>query len=116
MWYYVYVVGDEPQRSKNRILAKELDQMDIKTFNLVAGNLPAEIAVLMRGPTGVGKSHLVQEWIAAMPGRKIYLTAPTHEAAGTASSQQAEPLVEFDVATGAVTLRKGHNKFESNSI
>ena len=32
--------------------------MDIKTFNIVAPNLPAEIAVLMRGPTGVGKSHL----------------------------------------------------------
>ena len=32
--------------------------MDIKTFNIVAPNLPADIAVLMRGPTGVGKSHL----------------------------------------------------------
>ena len=32
--------------------------MDIKTFKNVAPNLPAEMAVLMRGPTGVGKSHL----------------------------------------------------------
>lgn len=32
--------------------------MDIKTFNLVAPSLPASIAILMRGPTGVGKSHL----------------------------------------------------------
>ncbi len=32
--------------------------MDIKTFNIVAPNLPADIAILMRGPTGVGKSHL----------------------------------------------------------
>ena len=32
--------------------------MDIKTFNIVAPNLPAHIAILMRGPTGVGKSHL----------------------------------------------------------
>jgi hypothetical protein len=32
--------------------------MDIKTFKTVAGNLPADIAILMRGPTGVGKSHL----------------------------------------------------------
>jgi len=32
--------------------------MDIKTFNNVAGRLPAEIAILMRGPTGVGKSFL----------------------------------------------------------
>ena len=34
--------------------------MDIKTFKTVAGRLPAEIAVLMRGPTGVGKSHLAR--------------------------------------------------------
>ncbi len=34
--------------------------MDIKTFNAVCGRLPAEIAVLMRGPTGVGKSHLAR--------------------------------------------------------
>lgn len=32
--------------------------MDIKTFKTVAPNLPADIAVLMRGPTGVGKSFL----------------------------------------------------------
>lgn len=34
--------------------------MDIKTFKNIATNLPAEIAVLMRGPTGVGKSHLAK--------------------------------------------------------
>ena len=34
--------------------------MDIKTFKSVASKLPAEIAVLMRGPTGVGKSHLAR--------------------------------------------------------
>jgi hypothetical protein len=32
--------------------------MDIKTLKTVAPNLPADIAVLMRGPTGVGKSFL----------------------------------------------------------
>jgi DNA polymerase III delta prime subunit len=32
--------------------------MDIKTFKSLAPKLPASIAVLMRGPTGVGKSHL----------------------------------------------------------
>lgn len=32
--------------------------MDIKTFKNLASKLPAHIAVLMRGPTGVGKSHL----------------------------------------------------------
>ncbi len=34
--------------------------MDIKTFNIVAPSLPPQIAVLMRGPTGVGKSHLAK--------------------------------------------------------
>lgn len=32
--------------------------MDIKTFKTLASQLPADIAVLMRGPTGVGKSFM----------------------------------------------------------
>jgi|TARA_R100000501_G_C2613676_1_gene107647 hypothetical protein len=32
--------------------------MDIKTFKMLAHRLPAEHAILMRGPTGVGKSFL----------------------------------------------------------
>ena len=32
--------------------------MDIKTLTKIAGNLPADMAVLMRGPTGIGKSHV----------------------------------------------------------
>ena len=32
--------------------------MDIKTFKNLASKLPPHIAVLMRGPTGVGKSHM----------------------------------------------------------
>ena len=34
--------------------------MDIKTFKNIASALPPEIAILMRGPTGVGKSHLAK--------------------------------------------------------
>ena len=34
--------------------------MDIKTFKSVAPKLPPHIAVLMRGPTGIGKSHLAR--------------------------------------------------------
>lgn len=34
--------------------------MDIATFNKIAKSLPPHIAVLMRGPTGVGKSHLTR--------------------------------------------------------
>ena len=40
--------------------AKE-EELDIKTFKMVAPKLPAEIAILMRGPTGVGKSHLAKQ-------------------------------------------------------
>lgn len=32
--------------------------MDIKTFKNLGSKLPAHIAILMRGPTGVGKSHM----------------------------------------------------------
>jgi len=35
--------------------------ISIATFNLVAPKLPASIAILMRGPTGVGKSHLAKQ-------------------------------------------------------
>jgi hypothetical protein len=35
--------------------------MDIKTFRSLAPKLPSDIAVLMRGPTGVGKSHLAKQ-------------------------------------------------------
>ena len=35
--------------------------MDISTFKVVAPNLPSHIAILMRGPTGVGKSHLARQ-------------------------------------------------------
>ena len=34
--------------------------MDIKTFKNIAAQLPPEIAILMRGPTGVGKSHMAK--------------------------------------------------------
>jgi hypothetical protein len=34
--------------------------MDIKTFKQISTKLPPNIAVLMRGPTGVGKSHLAK--------------------------------------------------------
>ncbi|MCH2465660.1 MAG: AAA family ATPase [Gemmatimonadetes bacterium] len=35
--------------------------MDIKTFTALAPRLPADIAILMRGPTGVGKSHIAKQ-------------------------------------------------------
>jgi len=35
--------------------------LDIKTFTSVAHSLPPEIAILLRGPTGIGKSFLAKE-------------------------------------------------------
>jgi len=35
--------------------------MDIKTFKTLAPKLPSDIAILMRGPTGVGKSFLAKD-------------------------------------------------------
>lgn len=40
--------------------------MDIKTFTQIATKLPPHIAVLMRGPTGVGKSHLAKACAEAL--------------------------------------------------
>ena len=34
--------------------------MDIKTLKNVATQLPADISILMRGPTGIGKSQVVR--------------------------------------------------------
>ena len=34
--------------------------MDIKTFKNLAAQLPPDIAILMRGPTGVGKTELAK--------------------------------------------------------
>ena len=39
--------------------------MDIKTFKTIATQLPPHIAILMRGPTGVGKSHVAADIAAA---------------------------------------------------
>ena len=38
-----------------------ITKISIQSFMAVAPNLPANIAVLMRGPTGIGKSHLAKQ-------------------------------------------------------
>jgi len=43
--------------------------MNIKTFVEVIGKLPPHIAVLAKGPTGIGKSHIVQQI-----GRELNMT------------------------------------------
>ena len=43
----------------------EGENMDIKTLKTVAKALPANISVLMRGPTGIGKSHVAKSMAEA---------------------------------------------------
>ena len=35
--------------------------MDIKTFVNAAASLPADISILAKGPTGIGKSHIFHD-------------------------------------------------------
>jgi hypothetical protein len=41
--------------------------MDIKTFSNIVASLPADISVLVRGPTGIGKSQLFHQIAAEIP-------------------------------------------------
>lgn len=45
-----------------------LNLMDVNTFQKIAPRLPAEMSILVRGPTGVGKSH-----ITSAIGKKLNL-------------------------------------------
>lgn len=40
--------------------------MDIKTLTAVVGRLPASMSILLRGPTGIGKSHVGQQLAAKL--------------------------------------------------
>ena len=35
--------------------------MNIKTFTNIASSLPADVSVLVRGPHGIGKSHIFRQ-------------------------------------------------------
>ncbi len=74
--------------------------MNINTFLSVAPNLPSEIAILMRGPTGIGKSHL---------GRRVseMLSLPFIDVRGSTMSEGdigGYPDIEGMKETGVMTF------------
>ena len=74
--------------------------MDIKTFTTLAPKLPAEIAVLMRGPTGVGKSQVAKQCADA-------LDLPFIDVRGSTMSEGdvgGYPDIEGMKATGVMTF------------
>ena len=73
--------------------------MDIKTFKGIATNLPAEIAVLMRGPTGVGKSHLARAVANELDIPLIDVRGSTMDEAKVTGIPDFEVSKELGVAT-----------------
>ncbi len=73
--------------------------MDIKTFKSIATNLPPEIAVLMRGPTGVGKSHLAKAVANELGYPFIDVRGSTMDEAKVTGIPDFEVSKELGVAT-----------------
>ena len=74
--------------------------MDIKTFKTLAAKLPPEIAILMRGPTGVGKSYLGK-------GLAQELSLPYLDVRGsTMDESQVSGIPDFEASkeTGVATF------------
>jgi hypothetical protein len=73
--------------------------VDIKTFKAVTSKLPPHIAVLMRGPTGVGKSHVAAA-IAADEGKPfIDVRGSTMQEGDVIGYPDLEAMKENGVAT-----------------
>jgi hypothetical protein len=73
--------------------------LDINTFKNVAGKLPPHIAVLMRGPTGVGKSHVARD-IAMEAGLPfIDVRGSTMQEGDVIGYPDVEAMKETGVAT-----------------
>ena len=73
--------------------------MDIKTFKTIATSLPADIAVLMRGPTGVGKSHLAKAAADELELPFIDVRGSTMDEAKVTGIPDFEVSKELGVAT-----------------
>ena len=76
--------------------------MDIKTLKLVAPNLPADIAVLMRGPTGVGKSHVARAFADELGLPFIDVRGSTMDEAKVGGLPDMRAVDEKKVATFVV--------------
>ena len=73
--------------------------MDIKTFQLVATQLPSEIAILLRGPTGVGKSFLAKEVAAALDLPLIDVRGSTMQEGDVGGYPDIEGMKETGIMT-----------------
>ncbi len=76
--------------------------MDIKTLKTIVPNLPPEIAVLMRGPTGVGKSHIAKGFADAIELPFIDVRCSTMDEAKVGGLPDMKAVDEKKVATFVV--------------
>lgn len=76
--------------------------MDIKTLKNIVPYLPPEIAVLMRGPTGVGKSHVARGFADALELPFIDVRGSTMDEAKVGGLPDMKAVDEKKVATFVV--------------
>ena len=76
--------------------------MDIKTIKNIVPNLPANIAVLMRGPTGVGKSHVARAFADELELPFIDVRGSTMDEAKVGGLPDMKAVDEKKVATFVV--------------
>ena len=73
--------------------------MDIKTFKNLAAKLPPQMAILMRGPTGVGKSHMGKALSAELGLPFIDVRGSTMDESQVSGIPDFETSKEMGVAT-----------------
>jgi len=76
--------------------------MDINTIKNIVPNLPANIAVLMRGPTGVGKSHVARTFAEQLGLPFIDVRGSTMDEAKVGGLPDMKAVDEKKVATFVV--------------
>mgnify|MGYP003655125682 CR=1 FL=1 len=76
--------------------------MDIKTLKAIVPNLPPEIAVLMRGPTGIGKSFVTKTFADALELPFIDVRGSTMDEAKVGGLPDMKAVDEKKVATFVV--------------
>ena len=76
--------------------------MDIKTLKAIAGNLPPHIAILLRGPTGIGKSHVSKGLAATMGLPFIDVRGSTLDESKVGGLPNMKAVDEKNVATFVV--------------
>ena len=84
------------------LLTKPGENMDIKTLKNIVPFLPPHIAVLMRGPTGVGKSHVARGFADALELPFIDVRGSTMDEAKVGGLPDMKAVDEKKVATFVV--------------